>query len=272
MNRKLIGALAALGAIAAGRAMAADLPAGGASFFSPVSAFTWTGFYVGALAGASFNTENNIFLDPVANLPGVNPIPLGSSNNNTQFTGGGEIGYNFQFNSLVFGVEGDVAYVGGDNHIDGTYGTGLAAFPTVVVSGANNNHIYGTMRARLGYALGPTLLYATGGAIFGGDSAPTLAVFSPPAGPPCPSCTFVANGNNNNRMGAVVGGGVEYAFTNHWSAKLEYLHTFYGLKKVAYTNVYHPGFPPGANGIQSFTLNGRAMDTNVIRAGLNYRF
>lgn len=268
MKRKLIGALVACGSLCATAAMAADLP-----YLSSVSAYNWTGFYFGATAGGTFTTENNIFLDPIAALPGVNPISIGSTNNNTEFTGGLEAGYNLQFNSFVVGLEGDFYYAGSHQVLDGTYATGLALDPTVTVSGANSNHIYGTFRARLGYAFNRALFYVTAGGVFGGNSAPTTLVFNPVSGPPpCPTCTFIASGNNNNRMGAVFGGGVEYAFASDWTVKVEYLHTLYGMKKVSFTNNFNPGYPPPYSGVQTFTLNGRGLDTNIIRVGANYRF
>ena len=71
------------------------------------------------------------------------------------------------------------------------------------------------------YRLDRFLVYGTGGVAFG--TGPTINNFNPfliGAGP------FFNNLNNtsNWRVGYAVGGGVEYAFLNNWSVKLESLH------------------------------------------------
>lgn len=244
-------------------------------YLSSGSAYNWTGFYVGATAGASFPAKSNIpILDPRSALPGTRPIPIASANNiDTAPTGGIEAGYNLEVRSFVFGVEGEVYFKGNKNALNGTYSTGLSSIPTVSVSGADKSSVYFSIRGRVGYAIDRALLYVTGGALFGRNSDPTTLVFNPAGGgPPCPTCTFTANGDTNSSLGMVLGGGAEYALTNNWSAKVEYLRNLYGLKKINYTNDFNPGLPRPFDGVQAFNLNGRGMDTDVLRVGLNYKF
>ena len=283
MNRKLMCAVLACGtALFAGSAMAADLPSRVAApvpYLAPPPVFTWSGFYVGVVAGASFGSGNNNSqtFTPSANLPGspnLNPN-IGSNGNNTNFTGGGELGYNYQFNNIVLGLEGDVDYLGRRNgNNNGTFQSPAfyTAFPTYTLAGSSssNNRVFGTIRGRLGYAVDRALFFVTGGVAFGGENQqpPSSLAFNNTAGVPCGSCVFNSTGNNNNNstVGAVVGGGIEYAFTPNWTAKVEYLRTLYGRKNN--TTVY------ANNAGQTFTLTGRGFneDTNIVRVGLNYKF
>lgn len=92
----LVGALA-LGLLSTS-AFAADLPSRKMAPAAPVTyapAFAWTGFYVGANAGYGFgqiSKAGTLFNDPAG------------------FVGGGQIGYNYQMNNIVFGLEGDLQY------------------------------------------------------------------------------------------------------------------------------------------------------------------
>jgi outer membrane immunogenic protein len=93
----------------------------------------------------------------------------------------------------------------------------------------NNSDWYGTVRARLGYVTGPSVLYVTGGAAFvhmketfGGNSAGILA----------PATEFTTT-----RTGWTAGGGIETKISNRWSAKTEYLYIDAGDNSFA-ANVF----------------------------------
>ena len=132
------------------------------------------------------------------------------------FVGGAQVGYNYQIGSFVVGLEGDIQYA--DFGREGAF----------VVDGTtydvDNSDWFGTVRARAGVAFDRALIYATGGFAFADDAT-----------------------------GWTVGGGVEYAFTNNLSAKIE------GL----YVNLDHDDNFAGFDG---------ETDFGVIRAGLNFRF
>ena len=93
--------------------------------------------------------------------------------------------------------------------------TTFVAPPTFVAAGAAGGiDWFGTVRARVGFAIDRTLLYATGGLAFGRVSnswADTEA-------------TTIYGKNSSWKAGWTAGGGVEYAFTNNWTAKLEGLY------------------------------------------------
>jgi outer membrane immunogenic protein len=121
--------------------------------------------------------------------------------------------------------------------------------------GFGNQRFLGTVRGRGGIAFDRFLVYGTGGVAFG--TGPTINTFNPfliGAGP------FFNNLNNNSnwRVGYAVGGGVEYAFLNNWSVKLEYLFTDLGR-----TNNNNGFF---------FNNNNFRERNHIVRAGLNYKF
>ncbi|RYF99638.1 MAG: hypothetical protein EON94_10960, partial [Caulobacteraceae bacterium] len=99
------------------------MTAGCASLLAPVSAlaqdYDWTGFYVGANAGASWGDTSlhsrveqggGIVIIPPAERDLIN-ADLASDDNETGFTGGLQAGYNFQSGSWVFGLETDVGWM-----------------------------------------------------------------------------------------------------------------------------------------------------------------
>ena len=118
MKRVLTATLGLL-AISAVPAAAADLPVK-APMAAPVMApgFSWNGFYIGANAGGIFN-DSRFNIDPTGcfltgcgagGVAGnVQRTDAGKFSNNAAFTGGGQIGYNWQFSpTWVFGLETDL--------------------------------------------------------------------------------------------------------------------------------------------------------------------
>jgi outer membrane immunogenic protein len=183
MFRTLISAAALV--LAASSALASDLPSTkSAPIFEPASAYNWSGFYVGAIAGVNLINYQGY---------GFNTTPvLGHV--------GGVIGYNHQYaNKWVIGLEAD-----GGGIFGGATTTKIAAPFTSV----NNKSSYFTdFRARLGYAVGErTLLYVLGGVGFRDQSEAYSNGAKFNAGVVAPS----------------VGAGVDYAVTSNWILRAEY--------------------------------------------------
>ena len=147
---------------------------------------------------------------------------------------GGTLGYNYQTGPWVFGIEGDGDWSG----ISGS--TNGAACPTA--SCQINNDWLATVRGRVGYAYDRFLPYITGGAAFG-DIKLT------PAG---------LAGSTTDKTGWTLGGGVEMAIAGPWTAKLEYLYVDLGDATCGAADC----------GVSTNT----SFHSNIVRAGINYRF
>lgn len=200
-----------------GSALAADLPvkAAAPAYVAAVPVFTWTGFYLGANAGYGWGSSD---FD--------NGFDLGGQDGGIV---GGQIGYNWQWDNVVFGVEADLQYADLNTGYD------------FVGGGSLNTSVdyFGTVRARIGYAFDTFLPYVTGGLAYGKNEID----FNYLSG---------AASASNTHVGYTVGGGAEYAFSQNWSAKVEYLWTDLGSEEYL----------------------GRDVDVSfsTVRAGINYRF
>jgi outer membrane immunogenic protein len=236
--KALLAGVATL-AIAAS-AQAADLPsrAAPAPFIAAVPIFTWTGFYVGVNAGYGWNVNdnNNNYYDSSLGFYGNN------SDSDGGFVGGGQIGYNYQIGQFVIGVETDLQYadIGGksNNYLAGGYS-----------GNKNTDGYFGTVRARAGVALDRALIYVTGGFAYGDIASGSSTLYAPSLG-------YYYGSNDDVNTGWTLGGGVEYAFTNNLTAKVEGLYVNLDTKN---NNV----------GLYSDSNN---AEFGVVRAGLNFKF
>lgn len=224
MKKVLLAATALVASV--GIAMAADLPQhqiAPAPYAAP--AFTWTGFYVGAHGGYAWGEStghNAFFLDNI------------KADTDGGF-GGLQAGYNQQLGNVVLGLEIDASY--GD--ISGNFGVP----PGGTISGSID--WMGTIRARAGYAFGNILPYVTGGVAWANNQIKVSSI------------GFNLS-QDKLHTGWVLGAGVEYAFTNHISAKVEYLYA--DLGREGYLDNLVPG---GVN------FDGHVQ---TVKAGVNYRF
>src|ERR1700759_5443826 len=131
MNTRFGWALASailLGSI--GSAYAADMPMKAMPMKAPpVAVYNWTGFYIGGHVGGIWdNTRRDVyptgcFLSAAPNgcggvVPGASGVPLNPLRsdsvrlNGSGFTGGGQVGYNWQGGAFVGGIEADINYSG----------------------------------------------------------------------------------------------------------------------------------------------------------------
>ena len=203
-----------LSGAAAGALLAAGLPAGaadlavapGPTYVAPVvPVFTWTGLYVGANAGAAWGDYGYDVFFPDPALFGS----FSSGHSGGTFIGGGQIGYNWQFNQFVFGLEGDID------------GKSLKVTNAVPVPGApfatleGRARVEGSVRARGGLAFDRVLVYATGG-----WAVTDVRVTG------CGAATCVSDDQALN--GYTVGGGAEFALTNAVSLGVEYRYSDFG--------------------------------------------
>jgi len=260
----------ALGALAvATSAMAADLPVKAPVYKAPVVApYNWTGWYAGANIGYSWGRARGDFDEPTFAALGF-PNPFSVSLRPDGLIGGAQLGYNWQNdNKWVFGLEADFQGSGEKDsaardpftftlpQVEGTTFTINQTFDAKI-------KWFGTLRARAGVLLTPTvLLYGTGGLAYGNiDLSSTVSLTI--AVPGLSATTSSSFGESKTRLGWTLGAGIEGAIPNtrDWTWKAEYLYIDFG-------SISGAGTDPT---IGAYSWSTKVTD-NIARIGVNYRF
>jgi outer membrane immunogenic protein len=167
--------------------------------FKP-TVFTWTGLYAGISAGYALGNADHYY-DRQNGQNDHGQVWLDTSG----FTVTGLVGYNYQIGNVVIGAEGELGFLGIDQQ-------------RIVIKDDDvlrqKTGLYGSIRGRIGYAFDRFLVYGTAGAAF--------VEIENAGGNPANAARFLTI--KETRPGLVVGGGFEYAFTNHIIGRLEYLY------------------------------------------------
>jgi outer membrane immunogenic protein len=253
--KKLSTAFIVLGAlIATAPAFAADMALKAAPPPAPV--WSWNGWYAGLNVGGSFGNAS----DSVSFAATGAPFGTGSSSSHMDgVIGGGQLGYNWQSGSWLYGLEADFQGTGqrGTGSQGGVIGfiAGIAVVPvTGVLSDQEKMPWFGTVRGRIGLLATPTwLLYATGGLAYAHISSNENFTIG--------AVTATSN-FGTDRAGWTVGGGLEGVIGNNWTAKLEYLYMDFGT----FNNTF-PTIAP----FPALALSTHITD-NIVRVGVNYHF
>jgi outer membrane immunogenic protein len=241
--KKLTLVLSAATALISAPALAADLgrmPVK-APVVAPVPYFSWTGCYIGAHGGGGWGRKR--VFDPAP------PAGTGVELFNFDVDGGlagGQVGCDWQMGGFVLGVEGAASWAN-------ISGSGLDLPTGVLLRTRAEADFIATATARIGWAFDRALLYVKGGGAWVNDeyrvSVPLLADL------------VVARGDHTH-TGWTVGGGLEWAFTPNWSAKIEYNYIDVGRDRVTLNLVPGPG-----------TLIADVdQRMHIVKAGINYRF
>ncbi|MBN9041853.1 MAG: hypothetical protein BGP05_08225 [Rhizobiales bacterium 62-47] len=211
---------------------------GGNSVYTPVVAANWSGFYLGGNFGSGTGRDRTTLTDLTTNTTALfNLAPDG-------FNGGVQAGYNWQAGNWVYGLEADIQ---GATQEDNK--TCIGCTPGASLDFNAKLPWFGTARGRLGYSVGPSLFYATGGFAYGSVKTDINGV-----------------GLSQTRTGWTVGAGLETPFTllglfgPNWTSKTEYLYVDLGTATNAFTL-------NGAPGVLS-----TQVQEHVFRTGLNYHF
>jgi opacity protein-like surface antigen len=190
--------------------------------------YDWTGFYVGAHIGGAWSditlTDNNL---------GASWNPGGAG-----FIGGGQAGYNWQTGRFLFGIEADFDW----STFEGT--TGPVSTPLGMVQASASKDWMTTVAARVGVTQDRWLVYGKLGGGWARDNA-ALNVVNGGA---------IWTGSHTNN-GWLAGAGIEYAFANNWTGKLEY--DYLGLTN---SSVFMPPVVSASRDIQ------------MLKVGVNYQF
>lgn len=296
MRRLIVAAVVASGMMLS-PAAAADLPVKA----KPVPVYDWTGWYGGVNAGYGWQDKSAAYTgdslaDPVTGVGrgagtvftdnlAIGSLQAGPEATNptyrqslraSGFTGGGQIGYNWQIErKWVAGFEADLQYAN-------IKGDALFKAPDeggVTLSAASSHQLdwYGTLRGRIGYLLNDRLLaFGTGGLAYGGTKAQAAISIIGPMGWNvgagfvtsiiCPGfTTCLAGSSSQTSVGWTAGGGLEYAVLPNVTIKADYLHIDLGDQNVKLT----VQSPATGNGFVNVKFS-NAYD--IVRMGMNFRF
>ncbi len=245
--KRLLGVTTAIVLLAGSSAFAADAIVYSDSI--PSQAFySWSGGYVGFNLGYGGGKAKHPF--SISNTSGT--LASGSLNmTSSGFLGGVQAGWNFQQDSFVYGIEADFqgSNVKGETSVSLTDGTDT-------LSGEIGTKLnwYGTLRARLGVtATDRFLVYATGGLAYGETKSYINGSLN--------GAGF-SESVKKTKTGWTVGAGAEYAITDNWTFKSEYLYTDLGK-----ANLYSDEIVTGVNGKLD-----RKFNFHTVRVGVNYKF
>jgi outer membrane immunogenic protein len=195
------------------------------------AAFFWTGYYLGITGGAAWGTTP--FTDP------FHSGATGTTGNSKGWTVGGVTGINYQIGWVVIGAEFDFTDAFIKSEILDSAHTNLQT-DTMWTS---------TVTGRLGLAFDRVLVFGKGGGAFAYDRD-TVA----------PS-TGGAGTGSTTRTGWTVGGGVEYAITEHWIGRVEYDYLKFASKGLTFAG-------PSVNTIGAAV----GLNINEVRGAISYKF
>jgi outer membrane immunogenic protein len=289
-----------IGTAALGVAWHASAATGVAPSAPPIfSTYSWTGLYAGFTVGADWQHNSTDLSYPNSDATGTSftgnapvPVNLPYSNYFTESgvpatawptrlsarsvtaAGGITLGYNYQVNSLVLGLEADYTflsrgtprswknYATGTGSVDDGYGTVTGSRASSITSDASLAGL-GTIRGRVGFAQDRFLAFATGGLAIGLVRENTYANLQEnyaysdsyeSASDAYSSQSSFASHANKAALGYVVGGGVEYALTDQVSLKFEGL--YYKLNALR----------EAASGAGSYSENGGAPTSFAVES------
>ena len=263
MNRILIVARASLLMallLTASRAWAADLPvpAGPVPAYYPVAAvYDWGGGYIGINGGYAFGKSE--WSDPFN--------PSGSSSSGQFNVKGGLVGVTMgvsgQWGAWLFGIEGDFDWQGLSGTSNSAFCTSILTSPTAGSTAAGlscktQSNWIGTLRVRAGYAWDRVLVYGTVG---GAGANVQVGLNGLPV-------------QTNPEFGWTAGAGLEWAFADNWTAKVEYLFVDL-VGKAPCNHGYSCGYDGAAVGTTVSAINANdavKLNENIVRVGVNFKF
>lgn len=230
----------------------------------------WTGFYAGVDGGGARGRLSVQATDPVLqytniNPPGVQPIsivpstsvPLAARGHDTSLRYGALAGFQFQSGHIVFGIEADVRAGGSAIAAESTQPmplTLLAPASSVTLERDAKSGLTWSARARIGYASGSTLVYATGGIagahvrVRGEDSytIPAGNAGNPVQAFPAQGPFIVTARETRDLIGWSAGIGFERRIAAHVRLGLDARYSDYGTKTFALANATQTNAGPAA--------------------------
>lgn len=205
--------------------------------------YDWTGPFIGLQGGYAWG-NNDTSTENSENGPPVFVFEEDSGSLKLDgFVGGLHAGYNWQSDSLILGVVGDIEFA----DMKGNTEVSINDFALSDLEGEID--WLGSLRLRAGFAADRALLYATGGLAVGGAE---LSIDN--------NISDTDADNQETKWGWTIGGGIEYAVTDALSAFLEYRYTDLGKIDVELD------LPEGQRESEA------DLDFHAVRAGLSWHF
>jgi len=261
MKKALLAGVACIVIMAVASANAADLGRPVYTVPPPILPFTWTGCYIGGNIGwgRGGDTVSAPNLAATTGVPELSGVSLPSVTGDTKgVLGGGQVGCNYQFApNWLIGIEGDgeAANIKGDVTDSVSFTNPLTGLPETVTGTANAQTDWlASVTGRLGWTWDRVMLYAKGGGAWVGNKySADLPAFNEHVQ------------TSVTQPGWTVGGGVEWAFWDHWSAKVEY--DYYNFSTA---NLSLPGTIAGISEVVPGVNVKQTIQT--VKFGINYRF
>jgi outer membrane immunogenic protein len=252
-------ATAALLTSAATAALAADM----ALKAPQATVYQWSGCYVGANVGGGASGSNfGTAVDPGTHLLGGDPAIVAGSGSGAHsedgLLAGGQAGCNWQSGLFVAGLEGDFDYFHSNPWYYNNTNTLTDGSPFLISQSLTTDYL-ATIRPRIGIAADRNLAYLTAGVAF--TRVSYLESYND-------GSAFPGTGSaaaSKSLVGWVAGAGWEYAMTDHWIFRAEYLFASFGQVSAVGAITDAAG---GAN-----TLHGSSdLTIQALRAAVNYKF
>ena len=283
--KKLALAAAAVSVMFAGEASAADMAV--KAPVPPAPIYSWTGFYIGGDIGGWWERQSGTTVAfpagfgapavPGGGLAGVGILPTFHRFHDGGVLGGLYAGYNWQTANWVVGIEGDVSYLGRRSSDTQSMFETFTAVPAVTGTMQLNatNDWLASVRGRVGWAKDRVLVYGTGGVAFTESRYSALMIPGPPNGVGLGTqggiTVPLATSFSQNRVGWVVGAGLEWMATANWILRAEYLYyRFDGSGGVLPVSTTGPG--GGVCVGCGWRVNFSDLEINTVRVGASYKF
>jgi len=220
---------------------------GGVGLYTAEPLANWSGVYLGGNFGGATALNRSTLSSPGLVNEKFNLSPDG-------YFGGAQIGYNWQAANWVYGLETDFQGSSQKDDKPCQLGCFLGAGAPQFITFNQKMQWFGTVRGRVGYSVGSTLFYATGGFAYGNVKTDVAGMIP----------GVFAQSFSRTRTGYAVGGGIESPFDilglfgKNWTAKTEYLYVDLGRSTDVITGT-------------GLTFSTRAQE-HIFRTGLNYHF
>lgn len=210
-----------------------------ADYSDTPAAYDWTGFYLGAHGGYGW-AESGVSYTDLVDTDDDFSVNLESDG----FVVGGQLGFNWQWESLVLGIEGDASFA--DLNGDDDFDNGLGEIGNV----ENDVDMLASIRGRAGFAFDRFMPFITAGygyadgEVSGNVTGDMSGSFS----------------EDQSYDGWVYGFGMEFAVTENVSLRAEYLRYDLDNDDLFFDN------DSGDGTVES------DLEVDVIRAAVNFKF